>query len=582
MDFLLPVFKKDLLRLRGLLICWILLLGVQVFLGIAGIELAAKNPKLTMRLSMLAEFIVFLRGTMIVIIIPLFVQSDPVVGSTAFWFTRPIGRKQLLITKLCFFACFLLFLPMFVEWIIFAVNGFSAKYLLLSIPEIIVHKSLFLLPFFLLAAITSKFSRYAVVGISVPAVLIVVSIIGSIVFSFLPETKHVSLYFHDVKEPKIETLSMSAVLVICCAAVLWGYAVLIYQYLSRRTVKTVLLTAAGLVLLIPIYPLWGIDLLKQDFKTRSAVTPDMVMVKIKTDNIRTSPNYDRDENDKKERRIYADSDISCACPGEFVKLTKLVPGIEYPNDNKLQSYYFSQRFGSTINRAQRMNYIQAALTCSKIINPYVDSKEDNDYDNDYDRHLTIFCCNEDALDRHQDKPGIYRADIELDSYQYKISSVLPLKRAARDNFDCEQIVISNISNIENGISVEVIEKKAKLVLDQSQKGSIFSYRASEEGMYLLENTKRQEAFIAEHQEDYKYYGNVLSVTSRLSKKIVKLDFLYVNNRNSQLPKIDLQWLTDAQLIRVDTVLTGHLKKQIEVKDFILPAKSMDSEDEPVQ
>jgi hypothetical protein len=133
-----------------------------------------------------------------------------------------------------------------------------------------------------------------------------------------------------------------------------------------------------------------------------------------------------------------------------------------------------------------------------------------------------------------------------------------------------------------------VEKKAKLLFDR-QKEIVNPYesfldRSFPKSIYLIENTKRGEAFVAEESMDYPDIGEILNASSRLSTKIRKLEFLNVNIRNGQLPKIDSEWLKDAQLVRVDAVRTGHLTKQIEIKDFILPGKSVSPEpkDDPVQ
>jgi hypothetical protein len=257
-----PVLKKDMLRLRGLLICWGVLLCVQSFLGIGGTDLAANNLKLQMLLPQLGIFIVFLQGLMLVILIPLFVQTDPLVGTTAFWFTRPIGRKQLLVTKLAFAAGILLFMLLLAEVIVFAANGFHVKYILLAIPEILIEKSAFITMILLLAVITPKFSRYAIVGVSIVAVVFTASMVWSVIETFLPGTPD---FLEKLSEERAcFTLGLSKEVVVNIFIILFGIGIIVYQFLRRNTKTTVLLIIAGVIMTMAVQTFWRVDFLKVD------------------------------------------------------------------------------------------------------------------------------------------------------------------------------------------------------------------------------------------------------------------------------------------------------------------------------
>ena len=180
MNIITHLFKKDLMRLKYLLIVWLFLILAQSALGIGGNKIAAEVFEFQMILPLLAKMIGFLQGLMMIVIVPLIIQDDSIVGTTAFWYTRPISRKGLLFAKSCMILTILVAPLLLAELFVLAANGATAYHLLLVVPEVLIEKLAFIVPFVILAALTSKFSRYALVGIIIFAVFAVISIIASV------------------------------------------------------------------------------------------------------------------------------------------------------------------------------------------------------------------------------------------------------------------------------------------------------------------------------------------------------------------------------------------------------------------
>ena len=568
MNFLFNVFKKDLMRLKWVLICWLGLLGVQSFLGIGGAQIAADNFSLQMILPQLAMLIRFLQGLMLIIIIPLLIQDDPVVGTTGFWFTRPIGRKELLITKTCFVLSIILLLSIVAEVIVFAANGFLLKHILLAIPEIIIKELSFMMPFLLLAAITPKFSRYAIVGVIIFAGVIVVSILGGVLIFMAPKLVHLLRYFSNLEAFRNYTLGLSIEVVRKVLIILLGSGLLAYQYTSRKTKKTILLAVLAFVLLLIVNRFWQIDFSKPvSPKPLKEVVSNAIMLTIDVNHaiVADAPRYSKE--DVREKTISTQMTISGLAPEEFAIITDLQPKIEFPDKNILESSYISQISRETLANAKFMRPLQTSLANSKIVNPFLDSTN----------YQEIFDCNEKSFNRYKNTKGKYKASATFDIYKYKISAIVPLQQGGREIFDSEQVVIFDVLQHENGISVIVGEKKAKLLFDrQTEKSRPYSgmEHSFPRNVYLIENKKRGEAFVQEASDTTMMnFDEVFSANSRLFSKAQRLDFVYVNNRSGTLPVIDEEWLKDAQLVRADAVQVGSVTKQVECEGFTLPEKS---------
>jgi hypothetical protein len=560
MSFLLNIFKKDLMRLKWVLTCWLGLLCVQSFLGIGGAQIAADNLNLQIVVPELALLIKLLQGLMVIIIIPLLVQDDPVVGTTGFWFTRPIGRRPLLVTKGCFALCVLVLLPLIAELIVFVANGFLLKHILLAIPEILIDKLAFVMPFLLLAAITPKFSRYAIVGAIIFAGFIMLIILTGILGFLSPKFMHLTVYLSNRAAIRSYTLQLSLETARRILIILFGSGIIAYQYASRKTKKTIISAVLAFALLLVVNKFWRIDFIKPASPTLLK-NIDANAIKFAIDSnhvvVADAPRFSKD--DVREKTISAPVSISGLTRGEFAILTNLEPEIEFPDKYTLDSSYISQISIETLANAKFMDPLQAALGDSKILNPVGNQKD----------YQEIFRCSETSFNRYKNTKGTYKASARFDIYRYVIRATVPLKQGTREIFDSEQVVIFDILEQEGSVSVIAGEKRARLLFDrQMQKTNPYTTmeRSFPRSVYLIENKKRGQAVVQESSDTAMMgFDELMSATSRLFSKAQRLDFVGA--------EIDKQWLNDAQLVRADAVRVGAVTKQIELEGFSLPEKS---------
>ena len=104
MSLVTHIFRKDVRHLRWLLVGWFLLVALQTGLMASGAAAWNNDAALQMALQMLGWLVPFLKWILLIVLIPLLIQDEPLTGHTAFWFTRPIGRADLLKSKALFLA----------------------------------------------------------------------------------------------------------------------------------------------------------------------------------------------------------------------------------------------------------------------------------------------------------------------------------------------------------------------------------------------------------------------------------------------------------------------------------------------
>ena len=151
---------------------------------------------------------------------------------------------------------------------------------------------------------------------------------------------------------------------------------------------------------------------------------------------------------------------------------------------------------------------------------------------------------------------------------------MPLKQGARDLFGSEQITIYDILERPNGISVIIIEKKTNLLFDRNvKKKSRYDFEQDRYSgynhVYLIVNKKHNEAFLAEAGSNLYDGMTTLYDRARLESVAKLFDFTYINDRSGPLPKIDKEWLADAEFLRIDAVKIGTQDTKFKIKDFSL-------------
>ncbi len=565
MNFIPYLFKKDLLRSKILLLVWFLLILAQSALSIGGINLAAEFLEFQMFLPLLTKLFSALQGLMIIVIVPLIMQDDSLVGTTSFWLTRPISRKGLLITKLCLILTLLVALPLIAEMIVLAANGTITHHIMLAIPEILLEKLTFIIPFLILAAVTPKFSKYALVGIIVFAVLMVFGIVSFVAMMFLPISKNIFYNFDMFKNPSLEA---SCGVAEDIYVIVIGFILVIHQFLSRYTARTVRWFIVGYLIMIIFSRAWNWDFLKETSGVKSSVNiAENISIGFNTDNIIVSDEFRFRKKDAREKSIRAKQTIMGLLNDQFAILKELDKvKMKYPDGKIVESKYVSTRKKETISYGKFMAPLQAALGDVKLLNPFKEASAP----------IEVFTIEEADFNYYKNESGTYLAHAEFDIFKYKISSHVPLKQGARNLFGSEQIIIYDILERPNGVTIIIAEKKANLLFDRTvEKKSRYDFAhdiySDFNRVYLIANKKRNEAFLAEVGANL-YMMEAYGPT-RLETKAKQFDFTYVNDRNPSLLQIDKEWLKDAELIRLDAVKIGAKQKDFTIENFVIPAQS---------
>ena len=242
--------KKDLLRTRFLVGLWLFICLLRF--GLVGANANPADSVWQATFALLSMLTSILGMILVLILVPLIIQQEPLVGTTAFWLTRPISRRTLLAEK-SLILLGLILLPLFIQTIVLLANGVTAHDAALSIPESIIGQASWFLTVSMLAVLTPSFGRFIIAC----AIYFVFEFLCLFVFQV---TRMFINPMAFINVPP--SLTASRGLIAAVILIGFGISVVLCQYLYRRYWLAVALTVAALLSSNIASQYWPLNFLK--------------------------------------------------------------------------------------------------------------------------------------------------------------------------------------------------------------------------------------------------------------------------------------------------------------------------------
>lgn len=541
------IVKKDLAHLKAWLVVWLALILFQTTLSLVGIHWATHNYYFQMLYPYIIHITQGLQALLMIVAVPLLIHEDALVGTRAFWMTRPISRGTLLAAKLCFVCPILILLPLISEIFVLKAHAFGFHQILLAIPEIVMEQCFFLVPLMILASLTIRFSQFALIG----AILFVGLTVFAIGTSFVPGS-----------------LDLSARVVIQLMTIVLGLGLLIHQYLTRSARRSVIGLVICFVLVLVTGHVGRWDFLKerQAQSLKHNVAPG---IKVVTDinHVVITDNPQLRAKDERTKSIRAKQTIIGLPEGQFAIL------------QDMKNIRMSYRGGETVYSRPMQLSRRESYDLQKFTGPLQTALEEYQLVNASHRkfmYTEIYNISEEKFNLYKGAVGQYDSTAQYGIYKYQITGAVPLQKHEKILSDSNQVIIFDILERPAGITVLIEEKEGNLVFDRTQPyRKMIRDADSFEHVYVLCNTKRKEALLPQPSPTVTLNGvNVLSPFSkRLWHTMKQLDFVAIDDRNEGLPVINSEWLRDAELVQLHVEKIGTQEKHIRYQRFYLPAQS---------
>lgn len=251
----LHIVRKDARQHRGFLGLWVVLIVVRALTIGVGLDtwlplpLRAPDSAIATVHPLAVAYVVLsvLHVAILVALTVLIVQADLLVGTTAFWLTRPIPRTTLAAAKLISLALWLIAVPVLFDVLVLTGNGFKGTAVLLAIAAGLIERTAVVLPVAALAAITADIAMFSVIAVSVGGGCVMAQFFISTVFRLSSAER----FAGSVTSARAVGLALA--LIACLAA-------LLVQIRTCRPRRTWPILVTGALLLLVVANRWTLDL----------------------------------------------------------------------------------------------------------------------------------------------------------------------------------------------------------------------------------------------------------------------------------------------------------------------------------
>ena len=538
------LLKKDLRRSRVLLAMWFLLIIAQFALIGSGVN--PSDRVMQVAFQMISVLVPLFQGLLVLVIIPHVIHDEPLVGTTAFWFTRPISPALLLKGKALFALLILLLVPLLTEVIVLAANGVTAHDVALAVPEIVLSRLTFIIALALLAVVTPNFGRFAVSGAGCVIAFILVAMGVQWAKLFLHPESMMGGGADAVSLMKSRGVASSLL------TILGGGAIVAHQYLTRRTARTIVAAVIGVAAVLAVQSYWPIDFLKPTPVDNAKAGFDVAAVKVGFDSAPVvSDAMSLRGKEVPEKRVQALFGTSGIPRGLIAKVKRVNAELRQPNG---QAVPLKQMEGGDGNDYE-IESLETALGGIPVVNA------DRRY---FSHEAQLFLMDAAIYNANAKQPLVLKADIDLLISKHVVSGELPLKKGARYDHGSEHVVVTDVLRQPDGVDIILQQRKVNLLFNRTDAAES-PYQFQKKVVYLLVNKKRREAV----QQKQGGVVNLNITGSRLNNEPLRLAFGSSQNRSALLPELNEQWLADAVLVRLERVPVAEVTRPLMDENFIM-------------
>jgi len=547
MNLLIHQFKKDILRTRVVLGLWLLLVVVQF--ALVGWNLKPGDALMQSLFPMLSGLLIFFNYLLVLVLVPLLVHQEPLVGTTAFWFTRPLSRATVLASK-ALFVFLLIALPILAQSIVFLANGVTLHDVALAVPELIISNLSWILIIASLSVLTPNFARFAIIGASVLIIWFLSLFVLQLVLMMRNPQGYVST---------LASLTSSRDLVFSLITLGFGCAVVLLQYLTRRFALALALTVAGAILGLLAMYLWPWDFLKPpiDLVQDSGFKADSVGAKL------ASPFQTVDQGSIRGgtplKQVYANFNFKGCPKGYIIKIGAIDSVLKSPDGRTIPLQPAGNRMTSSGDIDP--DAVELGLGGVPVLNM------GNIYPGIRQPLVEL---DAETYGRYASKPLDYSARVDCTAYKYVAVTELPLTKGARFDRGSEHLIVTDVLDQPNGVDFLLRQKNVRLLF--APRGPDKNAYEQDQGsvIYVLLNKARHQAVMQKFNNTFNFSmegnGILLNQPLRIS---FGPDDVNANARGWLTPQLDKAWLADAVLVRLELSPVATFTQTLAIPGFRL-------------
>jgi hypothetical protein len=556
MNQTLHIVRKDLRRLRWLLVAWVAIIIGRIVLTTAGSTVEPEDIGLQLIVQNLTSLLGIVDMLMWVLLVSLLVHEEPLVGADAFWLTRPIRPNALMTAKLALAGVFLVFAPLTRGVIEMAWFGASPRDVVVALPSLLFTQAFWVALLLTLAVLTPSLTRF-VVTIAASIAALGVAIAGLMTFLVLNQEEE-RAYYEGPVVPDSTGEIVGSFLLLCVA-----FGVIAYQYRHRWPSRAILIGAAGSVATVVVAFAWPWHFARAIEPDPGAWAHDSTRTIAVLDahtNVSEAYSLRRGKNPKKQ--VAARLDLVGA-PAEYdVESVGVRARLAFPDGTTIES---TQRENAPVTRppgdraSTRTTRLQAVLGDVRLAPETGDTHE---------MLPVVIKVADPDYERYGAQAGHLTATVDFQVHRFRMSGTLPLSRGAilRDGTDRFEIV--RVLRRSDGCDV---------LLRQLTLLPMWSSKSRRQFYYVLLNRGRREAINGDIEGmmplgQWNLAGALFGIhveggTQGFSVWTQTLRFPPRAMAGSPTRQIDSAWLDGAEVVVIESAYAGHVTRSLEVDGF---------------
>lgn len=559
MSLVLHLLRWDVQRFRILLPLWLGLVAASAALEGAwpavAIEVAARQTA-GIAGNLLALAVLLLS----VVLAALVVQEHPLVGTNAFWLTRPIPRRSLLAAKLILLSVALIAAPVFADIVLMLVYRVPSAQIAAVAAHTAISWALWLGSIMMFAAFTPNLARFALVagGFLIAIVVFLMTMTAILIDRFdeePPMSGGTGIY-----DPTPDAVTTVLIIV----AVI---AVLIVLYRTRARARAVAIGIAGVAIAFGIGSAWPWPLLAPTIETPAwASNASMLQLSAAPETVRID-NTIRDFRDRPLlwRVARASVRLSGIAPGWSADVGVRETSVQIKGRESLTSRVPAS--GARLVVGGVPDYHDEAVR--QLLN--VERLVDRPQPSKADSVIVLYARHRD-LQRLAPATGTYDGRFRVSLTRHDIEAILPLRRGTAHRRDAYRFAVDRIEPDGGRVTVMARESDAVSVFDRRPRSGITFY---------LRNRYLSQAALGSHHEVRSdialtrvvpFLGNFgVSETSGFRARALTLQFRATPLEPERVA-FDSSWMERAELVIVRSTEGGAVERRLLIPEFPIRAE----------
>ena len=549
MTLLWHLLAADLRRHRMALVGWQIVIGATSTLEAISPLLGADDA-VRASTGLLRNLLWLTELLFTALLVPMVIQTHSLVGSNAFWMTRPIRPHLLMASKAILLLGAMVGVPVVARIAVMALYHVPAGDILAVSVDSTLYRTLWLTAVAVIASLTPSVARFALV---LGGVLIAVATVLAIATAVaLAGIEHDTPTIGSMGVPDPTTEVVFVVLLIA-----GGVALLLVQYRMRARVRAVMVGAAGVAIAMGVAAVWPWPLLAQRLeaplwaatsaRSRLMADADTVIARAQTEGTSARGRW---------RSVDARVFIEGLEPGWAGQIILREATLKIPGRGVLVSAPYG--VGPVTARNSALNPVHEAVRAELGVQRLADTHTMTE-------RPSILTVRDSDFAPVESMSGVYRGRFQVVPTRYAIEARLPLRAGAIHQEGAYRLVIASVDFFSGIPVVEVLESDATTILDRTP---------APQRTYYLRNTQRSEAIAGTadaFQVDWAFIPGVHASGSSLGFSARRLAVEFpVHDSLPEAPfSVDQHWLEGAELVVVRATQAESFERTLEIPDFPL-------------